>query len=121
MVLRTLDYPQIAVIQEASGFDNYGRPKKSVAREIAVRWEERQRWTTDKDGARIGIDATIWMGEELAIGTEVWLGTISDNATPPASKLYQTISNDAIPDEKGRTWERQAALIKKSDTQGDDA
>lgn len=121
VVTKVRDLPQAACLKQASGFDNYGRPKMGDAEEVAVRWEEDRRESLDRDGNRTAIDATAWVDHEVTVGSEMWLGSIYDYPTPDSGRLYKVTSYSETPDLRGGGPERTVTLVRKSDTGGDDA
>lgn len=119
MVQTTRDRPQQAMLRKSSGVGNYGRPTFETVKEVSVRWEEVNRQIIDNNGDRVAVDATVMVGEEVPVDSELWKGTLEHDSTPADGKLYEVIAYEEIPDLKGRTLERTVLLRRKSDTVGD--
>ncbi len=106
---------QKAVLWVFAGYDGHGDVTVSAATEIDVRWEERRREVLDANGNSIAIDATVVVGQEIAVGSVLWLGALADVASPPVN-LKQVVVYDSIPDVKGQEFRRTVGLVKYSDS-----
>lgn len=104
---------QKAVLWTFAGYDGHGDVKVNAAAEIDVRWEERRRETLDANGNSIAIDATVVLGQEIAVGSILWLGALADVATPPVN-LKQVVVYNSTPDVKAREFRRTVGLVKYS-------
>lgn len=94
-------------------YDGHGEVKINAKVEINVRWEERRREVLDANGNSIAIDATVVVGQEIAVGSVMWLGAVADVADPPVN-LKQVIVYNSIPDDKGREFRQTVGLVKYS-------
>lgn len=104
---------QKAVLWTFAGYDGHGEVKVNAAAEIDVRWEERRSETLDADGNSIAVDATVVLGQEVAVGSILWLGALADVATPPVN-LKQVVVCNSVPDVKAREFRRTVGLAKYS-------
>ncbi len=104
---------QKAILWTFAGYDGHGDVKVNAAVEIDVRWEERRRETLDADGNRITTDATVVVGQEIAVSSVMWLGALVDVTDPPVN-LKQVVVYNSIPDDKGREFRRTVGLVKYS-------
>src|SRR5438045_7940552 len=61
------------------GSDGYGQPlMDGVPVEIRCRWDDTKRECLDPEGNRIAVDATALVDRDIAIGSEMSLGNLSD-------------------------------------------
>ena len=104
---------QKAVLWTFAGYDGHGEVKVSAAAEIDVRWEEGNNEMRGPDGHNVAVDATVVVGQEIDVGSILWLGAIADVATPPVS-LKQVVAKKSTPDDKGRHYRRALGLMKYS-------
>lgn len=105
---------QKAVLRAASGFDDYGEAKVTAAVEIDVRWENRRDEVLDANGNTIGVDATVVVNQDIAIGSIMWLGLLK-NFSAPFTNLMEVVTFNKVPDIKGRKFRRVVNLIRYSD------
>lgn len=104
---------QKAVLWTFTGYDGHGEVKVNAAAEVDVRWEEGRREVLDADGNNIAIDATVVVGQDIAVDSIMWLGALADVATPPVS-LMQVVTKKSVPDVKGIKFRRTVGLVKYS-------
>lgn len=106
---------QKAVLWAATG--NYpdwdGEPEVGAGAEIDVRWEWGKRDGLDARGNTITIEATVVVGQEIAVGSKMWLGKLADY-TAGETVLYVTNYRE-VPDTKGRKYRRVVSLSRHSD------
>ena len=106
---------QKAVLWAADGFDDYGVPKVDAAVEIDVRWDPNQSEAVDPQGNTIAVDATVVVGQDIAIGSRMWLGTLEDyNALATAPQFMEVSRFDKTPNIKGRVFNRIVSLVNSS-------
>lgn len=98
-----------AVLWEKAGDDNTGDPTVSSPSEIEVRWEHSLDQFIGPDGAPVGIVASIWIDDEIEVGSVVWKGRLIDLPASPTS-LYEVIGYEEVPDVKGNSPEKIAHL-----------
>jgi len=95
--------------------DEYGSPTVSSAVEIDVRWEVTNGLLMDPLGKPVAYDAWVVVGQEVSIGSIMWLGCLDDLPTTPTN-LFTVVGNVAIPDIKNREVFRPILLVRYSDT-----
>ena len=104
---------QKSVLWTIAGYDGHGDVKVNAGVEIDVRWEERRSETLDANGNSIATDATVVVGQEVAVSSIMWLGNLVDVASPPVN-LKQVVVYNCIPDVKCREFRRTVGLVKYS-------
>lgn len=113
---------QTALLWEADGNDAYGSPKVSALRAIKVRWIQKRSQTTDPQGNSIALDATVIVGQKIAPGSAMWLGTQADwlgtgsGSGLDDSEVMEVKTYDETPDLKGRLAQRTVGLARYKDT-----
>lgn len=114
---------QDAVLWEATGrYDAEGRHLIGEPREIEVRWLRKRRMGTAANGSPVMLDATVVTVEEIAVGSNMWLGTLDDwygvGSAGDATEVHEVVSYDETPDVKGREVYRTLSLIRHKDKPG---
>jgi hypothetical protein len=113
------------VVWDCTGEDDFGQPKVSdEPEEILVRWETIKRDVVDPKGRKVAVDVQISLNRDIAPGSVVWLGQISDLATGTDSgtdddypgDVRRVVTFESIPDVKGRATERFATLARDKET-----
>ncbi len=87
----------------------------SAAAEINVRWEDTKIEDPDGKGNVTSIVAEVVVGQDIAIGSIMWLGELEDIASPPVN-LRKVINFSKIPDVKGRKFRRTVQLMRFHNT-----
>jgi len=113
--METDDLHQKAVHWAANGYDDYGKFKVDAAAEIDTRWEIKQGEFINALGETVAYDSIAWVSSALTVGSILWLGALSDIATPPVN-LRQIVARSIIPDVKNRATRYKMMLVKHSDT-----
>jgi hypothetical protein len=96
------------------GVDNYGERRVTAPREILVRWTDTLASAGGTQGGSAPHDATVIVGEEIPVGSIMWLGALAD-WSPAAGGLMQVVRYGKTPDVKNRFVARQVALRRYSD------
>ena len=102
---------QKCVLWAKAGVDPLGRYTVLAPVELTVRWEEKRRQATDPKGNTIGIDATVILDQEIAVGSVMRLGRLADLPAVPDNLKQVAMFND-ITDIKGRSAFRTVGLIR---------
>lgn len=118
MPLETSDLNQKAVLWTVSGVDSYSRPTLSVGIEIPVRWVHKKTESLDLKGRVVSSDATVIVDREIAIGSIVWKGELTNLPSPVSSvtDLYEVMDYRESPDIKGRYFRRTIILMRYGNT-----
>lgn len=126
----TSDLNQWALLWEYRGEDAYGHLTVALDREeIPVRWVNKRSMTSDAQGNKIELDATVIADRAIPIGSEMWegtsaemldtiVGTGTDETIKPASGIMIVLTQSYTPDIKAREVRREYGLKRKSDTLG---
>lgn len=122
---------QKALLWAASGYDDYGRPKRdALSTELDVRWLYVKGRVVDPEGNNIQTDAQVVVAQEIVVGSLMWLGSLVDLAAElpgtgtgtdliPTSNLYEVVKYEYTPDIKGREFRRMVHLRRFTDTIAD--
>lgn len=117
---------QAAVLFPATGVDRYGQPTMGSPREIRVDYDDSKRDVLNSQGQRIAVDGVALVIEHIDIGSELWLGELSDwlgtgsgsaMTTPIDVLVVKTYTE--TPDVKNRYKTREIGLMKKANTRND--
>jgi hypothetical protein len=100
---------QKAVLWEVAGFGDDGDPTVNSPVEIDVRWEHGLNQFVGPDGTPVGVVASLWVDQEIEVGSVVWKGKLFDMPAAPDS-LYEVVGYEDIPDVKGRNSEKVVHL-----------
>jgi len=115
---------QLALLWEASGFDDYGEQKRAAQSvEINVRWVNTQTQRLDPDGNTVAVDAVVAVDREIAVHSIMWEGGYADlwaedagtgtgtgSEWSPAGDLMEVVSSHTAKDIKGRAVRRELGL-----------
>ena len=118
--IETFHRHQKAVLWPFGGYDSYGQPLAAGSTtpvQLDVRWETGKREALDPDGNTIGVDATVVVDRQIAVGSEMWLGKISQlvDSKPPSSRM-RVVTYSEIPDLKNRHVRREVGLMRIHET-----
>lgn len=117
--LEVKDCKQRAVLWAFSGYGDDGQHRFDTPEEIRVRWTDKQSQVVDKDGNNVALDATVVVLQLVAIGSLMWLGTLSDwYATGSAgigTGLMIVKTTDFSTDIKNRATRRTVGLQRYKD------
>ena len=108
-------YQKITVLQ-AAGFDAYGKRTVSAAKGMRARWNQRKREGYDVAGHLITIEGDLVVGQDVPIGSIVWLGDV-DDYTATSGDLMVVVGFDSTPDLKARWNFRIAQLARYGEAQ----
>lgn len=108
---------QTALLWVATGYDEYGQPTvSSTYTEISVRWENKRGRVQDPQGNTIALDAMVCVGQEITVGSLLWLGVAQEwsgtGSGDPNTDLMEVKTSEAIPDIKCRETEYELGLVK---------
>ena len=107
---------QSAVLWAKSSLDNFGKPTVDSPLEIYVRWEEKLKESIDSQANAIAVDATVWVAQEITVGSIMWLGTLAEWNASEKTNLKQVVGYRSIPNIKGRLFEQTVTVQKYSDS-----
>jgi hypothetical protein len=123
--LERMDRRQTAVLWGKSGVDRYGEPKVAEPDEIEVRWVTGRKESTAKDGSTIALDAEAIVGQRIAVGSQMWLGTLEEwygtGSSGDATEVMRVATYEEVPDIKGRNVQRVVGLMRFRDAPGERA
>lgn len=108
---------QTAVLWSVTGQpDADGQPQVGAPVEIRVRWVARKRDILDAQGNTIALDAAAIVGQRIAVGSHLWLGTM-DSWTGTGSdvddqEIHEVKVYEEVPDLKGRDVIRSVGLMR---------
>jgi hypothetical protein len=119
--IETMEMHQRAVLWEMSGYDTYGQPTvSSTPIEISVRWEWKHEEEKTTDKYEVLLDAIVVVDREIAEGSNMWLGTLSDwygtGSAGDDSEVLQVKFYNEVPDLKDRYIRRTVGLSFFRDT-----
>lgn len=116
--IESINRHQKAVVWYWTGeVDEYGRPKVQQPEEIQVRWESTQRDTQDGQGRKVSYEASVKYHKTIPINSLLWLGKQVDlNEENPTSGVMQVMSEEIVPDLKGRNTTYNYSLSRYQDT-----
>ena len=112
-----------AVLWPASTYDNYGELTIGSPVEIPCRWVESKRETRDAQGNIVVIDATVIVKQDIAIGSQMFLGTLNawygtgTGSGLEPNNLMVVHSFSKTEDIKGRAIRRSVNLMRYRDDQ----
>jgi hypothetical protein len=102
---------QKAVLWAASSYDNFGCYQVTSPVEIDCRWEESRKQSASPENTVIAIVATAFVDREIAAGSILWKGSLSDLPTSPTG-LKEVVDYEEVPDLKGRNVQRTVTLAR---------
>ncbi len=111
---------QPAVLWPAAGADRYGQTTVGDPVEVRVRWDDVSRQVLDPHGNSISIDAEVVASRDIAIGSQMWLGTLaqwygtgtSSGSANAQGRLCEVKGEDVVPDVKNRARTRCYYLMR---------
>lgn len=107
-----------AVLWLFTGYDGYGQAMIGAPLQIPVRWLTRHSEALDAKGNTITLDATIYVAQDIAIGSHLWHGLLADwygtgsGTATPDEMLCEVKTFSKTPDVKGRTLRRQVGVVR---------
>lgn len=104
-------YPLKAVYWELGTLDMYGQPTLNTPVELSVRWEHGLAQEILPQTNPQSVDATVWVKQDVTVGSMMWIGALTDLPTP-VTDVLEIVEFQKIPDIKGRAYER-AALLRR--------
>lgn len=123
------DLKDWAVLWPFERGDHRGTLLRGEPEEIRVRWDWRTEDVVDATGQRIRIDATVAVGQDIAIDSWIWLGRLDDwyeaGSAPPESasgllgsgnNLCQVRLYLSAKDIKNRETRRQIGVVRFANT-----
>jgi len=111
MSQETAGRKQKATLWAVAGRDREGRPTVSAGVEILVRWEKATEEIISDEALSLVASDVLMTDQEIAEGSIIWKGALADVPDPPTD-LREVISNEEIPDVKGRSYQRTVVLGK---------
>lgn len=116
--LEVVDFIHYAVLWIITGRDRYVKPVLSSPVEIRCRWISTKKERVDAQGNTITIDAQVYVGRDILIGSLMWLGRLADLGVGqvPSSDVMQVVGFPKTPDLKGRNYRRMVNLMRYTDT-----
>jgi hypothetical protein len=116
--LESLDRYESALLWEATGESNdNGDPLVSPTPvEIRVRIVYKMRQSVDPNGNVIGVDAMMHANREIAVGSRVWEGSLSEwvgtGSSEPAVRVLYVSTDETALDIKGRFRRYQYGMTR---------
>lgn len=115
--LEQQNFHDTAVLWEKTGDDYEGEPIVSdTPTEIACRWENRQTQSMNPDGTVIGLDAQVYVRQDIVVDSLMMKGSLTDltgtGFDDPDPLLMQVKSVRVLTDLKGRVTFRQIGLMR---------
>lgn len=121
--LESSNRPHKAVLWQKVGVDRYNQTTVRPGVEISVRWVSDKGEALDPNGVKISLDASVIVGQDLAIGDQLWLGLLEDwygtGSGDNDTELMEVVTFEKTSDLKGRNVFRHAGLKRKSATRGE--
>lgn len=120
--MRDRDRRQTAVLWPVAGTDDYGAYTVGDPVELSVRWVFGRSEVLDPQGNRIAVDAQVTVDREIAIGSEMVKGTLSEwvgtGSAGDDDEVMMVMSYSEVPDVRARDFRRVVGLRYKADTRG---
>lgn len=115
--LEVVDFIHWAVLWTITGRDRYAKPVLADPIEIRCRWIATKKERVDAQGNTVAIDAQVYVGRDIAIGSLMWKGRLTELGVGqvPASDVMQVITFPKTPDLKGRNYRRMVNVMRYSD------
>lgn len=106
---------QTAVLWRVTGVvDAYGENAVGEPEEIRVRWQRKRLDTLDAFGNQVTLDGLAVVNEEVAVGSRMFLGTLSDwtgtGSGDPDDEVMEVVKVSYTPDLKARNVRRTLGL-----------
>lgn len=110
---------QTAVLWAATGVDRYGQTTVGAPQEVCVRWNDVLQERRNKDGTTTTIVAQAVVDIDIALGSQMWLGTLDDwyafGSAGANTGLCQVWGFNKTPDLKARANFREVDLMRLRD------
>lgn len=123
--LEQTDRHQAAVYWAKAGQDGYNEPLLSAPVELKVRWLNRKSQMVGPEGTPITVDATVVLGQEVELGSELWLGTLENyygiGSSGSDTEHMRVVAYRETTDLKHRHTRRVAGLAYSRDTRSEQA
>lgn len=87
---------QKAVYWPKTGNDFNGRPTFGDPEEIDVKWEDGKRTFRQPNGDPVQANTTVYVGQDVTLGSQLWLGELEDLPTKPDKRnvvFFESISH----------------------------
>ena len=114
-----MDRKQDALVWNKSSTSSLGQPVvSSTPVALMVRWDDFQSERLDRESNSIAIDATVVVDREIAVGSIMYKGTVSEwgaGSHDDVSGLMLVKLYDETPDIKNRNIRRTVSLCRYSD------
>lgn len=114
---------QRAVLWPVIGVNRYGENVVGSPVEIAVRWNTNRAERLDPKGNTVTVDGTAIVAQDIAIGSHMWLGTMSEwygevgsGSGAGDDELTYVKTFKSTPDVKGRQTAREVGLMRFKNT-----
>lgn len=109
---------QVAVLWRLWSLDSRGQKRVREPEEIKVRWQDRSGVGVGSvvDGGTDTIDATVVVGEDVPLGSILWLGRLEEWNPGEAQELMEAVGKVVTPDLKGRNIRRTITLRRYRDS-----
>lgn len=111
----TADRRQKVVVWVKSGVDSYGQDTITAAVEKTVRLVKGFSDSFEQEGRTITVNAQLVTNEDLALGSQVWEGTLTDLPETPTD-LWTIVRRSITPDLKARFTRYTFDLSRHSDS-----
>lgn len=114
------DRKQTAVLWRATGqFDLYGESVVDEPEELLVRWINKRTQMADGNGNSVSVDAQVIVGEDIPLGSRMWLGELSDwygtGSAGSGTEAMHVVAFAKTPDIDARFYFRKAGLTRHKD------
>lgn len=114
--LEEADHYDKVVVWDATGkVDDYGDYQIEGPRQIYARWEwgSGKQTGTDSQGNTVKIDATVFVNEEIILGSKMWLGALANLPSDLTHDfVYEVIGFDSTNDLKSRVSQRDCNIMR---------
>lgn len=120
----TMDLTEKALLWETTGgLDQYGQYAYEFLDspvQRCVRWVEKRSLASDANGNPLSLDATVIMDREVAVGSLMWRGSLTDlpgtGTAAPETDLMIVVLRSRTKDIKGRYTRWSYGLTRFKDT-----
>lgn len=105
-----------AVVWEMAGVDRDNEVTVLTPYEVRARWEAGPSTkVVDQAGQLVRTDGSVYIEEDLPLGSILWNGIIEDLASPPVD-LFRIVATDHVIDIRGITTQRSYSLVRFHNT-----
>ncbi len=110
-----------AVLWPVEGFDRFGQSLLGTPVPVKCRWDDTIKQATDAQGNRVSIDAMALMDRDVVVGSEMWLGALSDwigtgSGQDDLTQVMEVKTFNETNDVRGRYSTKDAGLCRKAAT-----